>query len=274
MSVIDTDRIAENMYEAASRYAKAQPARNYLGMSAIGNPCARALWYSFRQFTPVATEGRGQMIFSLGDAIEQEAIRWLELAGYQIEGRQEDFSALNGFFQGHCDGIIHGVTAKPHILEIKSANEKRFALFQKQGITRETAPAYAAQVQCYMGYAQLERALFVVVNKNNCEIHTERHYFDEAFFREMEAKAASIIEAHRPPERAFAETSTACKWCDYRGHCWQSPYVQERQTCGSCASCFFNGLQPVCNLHNREIRKWGRGCEHWRFWDSVDTPPF
>ena len=80
--------MATAMYEAASRYRKEQPNRSYLGMSIAGDPCRRKIWYQFRGFTPKAIDGRAQMIFSLGSAVEQEVLRWLKGAGYHLRDEQ------------------------------------------------------------------------------------------------------------------------------------------------------------------------------------------
>lgn len=270
---LQIDPVANAMYEAASRALHDESARSYLGMSGIGHPCARKIWYGFRQYSPMTQAGRVEMIFSLGNAVEQEVLRWLQLAGYRVEGTQTEFSALNGLFGGHCDGIIHGVTQRPHILEIKSASASRFKAFVTSGIC-QVAPTYAAQVQCYMGYAGLERALFVCMNKNNCEIYTERVYFNPQAFRELEARAAQIIGSNEAPDRAFREDSPECRMCEYAGHCWHSPYVQTRQTCGTCWELRFFGLKAYCVKHKRWIKKWGKGCPQWHFADLLDPMPF
>ena len=47
MVLLPQDRIVADMYEAAERSRRAE-IRNYLGMSGIGDRCARKLWYQFR----------------------------------------------------------------------------------------------------------------------------------------------------------------------------------------------------------------------------------
>lgn len=267
------DPVSQAMYEAASRDIAQESLRGYLGMSGIGHPCARKIWYSFRQFTPQARDGRIKMIFSLGNAVEVEVLKWLRLAGYQIDGQQEHFSALNGFFAGHCDGIIHGITQRPHILEIKSASDSRFKAFQAGSIVK-VSPVYAAQVQCYMGYSGLERALFVVMNKNTSEIYTERVHFDREAFTQLEAKARWILDANQPPDRAYADEGRECSMCEFAGHCWRSPYIQRHQTCGSCYFVRFKDLQPHCVKYGKDIKHWGRGCPSWHFMDLTDPVPF
>lgn len=267
--------ISENMYEAATRYRKEQGQRRYLGMSGIGGWCSRKIWYGFRGYQPKEIEGRTQMIFSLGSAVEAEVIKWLRGAGYQVDGQQDEFTALNGFFRGHCDGIIHGVEEQPMILEIKSASAARTKAFKTSGIPANSSEYYA-QVQCYMGYSGLRKAVWVVMNKDTCEIYTELCEYNEEDFKKIETKAQNIISANTVPDRMCEQPGRECGWCDYYGHCWNSPYIQSVHTCGTCINCKFNGLMPVCLKYNKEIKHWGACCDAWEFIDTapIDEVPF
>ncbi len=266
--------IVENMYEAASRYRKEQGQRTYLGMSGIGGWCSRKIWYGFRGYQAKEIEGRTQMIFSLGSAVEDEVIKWLRGAGYQIDGQQGEFSAVNGFFRGHCDGVIQGVEDQPMILEIKSASASRTKAFKASGIPANSSEYYA-QVQCYMGYSGLRKAVWVVMNKDTCELYTEVCEYNEADFKAIEAKAQTIIMANEPPDRMCDRPGRECEWCDYYGHCWTPPYIQTVRTCGTCSNCRFDGLQPVCTKENKAINHWGTFCDGWSFRETtLDEVPF
>ena len=250
--------IAAEMYEAACR--ERGEARDYLGMSGIGDPCARKLWLSFRGYDPLPLDGRAAMIFDLGSRVEEAVLHWLEAAGYRIEGQQQDFSAHEGFFRGHCDGIIYGVTERAHILEIKSANDKKFQAFKAKGIAA-VSPTYYAQVQCYMGFSGLERALWVVMNKNTCEIYTERCHFSRDDFEALRKKALDIICALDMP----AKTEGMCEWCEQRSWC-NGTGMQTRKTCGTCTFLDM-GLKPRCRRHDVELKRWGASCPDWMLCD-------
>lgn len=258
--------VANEMYEAACR-SRGRP-RAYLGMSSIGNPCELAVWYGFRGYTPKPAEGRAMMIFDLGSRVEDAVIHWLELAGYRIEGRQDTFSDFGGFFCGHCDGIIHGVTQRPHILEIKSANDKKFEAFKRSGVG-EVYPEYAAQIQCYMGYAGLERALWVIMNKNTCEIYTERAYFNPDEFARLKAKAERIITAQ--DKQSLVIDTTRCRWCSFAGFC-HGGGVQTARSCTSCAFFSLKGLTPRCTFteHPYEIKDRSLCCGDYLFLEEYD----
>jgi hypothetical protein len=262
----DQDTIANAMYEAAARSRSTEARRNYLGMSSIGEPCERKLWYSFRGFTGLPFEGRTIMIFRFGDRVEEEVIHHLRLAGYQVEGQQDAYTDHDGWFSGHCDGIIHGITSRPHILEIKSCNDKKFKAFKDYGV-HKTSETYWAQVQCYMGYAQLERALFVIQNKNDSSIYTERVYFDAEAFQSLKNKAFRIITANEMPIKQFTTEAMNCKWCDHRVSCW-SP-GEAIQTSMDCMNCKYlewvNRLKRVCwnGKHPYEIIQRSGVCPDW-----------
>lgn len=260
--------IAE-MFEAAARYERG-PKRSYLGMSTIGKRCERALWYSFRGFTPAEIDGRTKMIFSIGDCVEEEIIKWLNMAGIKVRERQRTFEDINGLFRGHWDGMLSGLTSQDHVLEVKSASANRFKAFQDNGIEK-MSPEYFAQVQCYMGYSGLQRALFVVMNKNDCSLYSERVHFSSPFFKDMKAKALRIITATVVPEK----TDGDCDFCGFKQLCNDGAHVQKYKTCGTCTFC---RIKPdatiVCEDRDCQIKNWGLSCDHWLYLFDIDQVPF
>lgn len=277
MKMPNQDKIKHEMYEAAAKTRNGT--RGYLGMSEIGKPCDRQLWLSFRGYSHLPLDGRMIMLFDLGDQIEQRTIHWLTLAGYKIEGQQEGFTAHFGLFRGHCDGVIHGVTQKPHILEIKSASDKRFKSFKSFGV-QVVEPTYYCQAQCYMGYANIDRTLFVIINKNTSEIYTERLYFYQDAFDALHRRAYDIITSNNVPPMAFDEDSIECKWCDYKMHCrYPKEAMQTQKTCGTCLHLDMNEKTPFCVYYGVTIAQWGVACEDWMFrsvhvHEQTDEVPF
>lgn len=264
--------IVNEMYEAAAK--ESNGGRHYLGMSEIGKSCSRALWLSFRGYTPSAIEGKAKMIFSLGNCVEDEVIKWLDLAGYKVTDRQREFLEVNGYFRGHWDGCIEGISSKPHVLEIKSANDSRFKSYQNLGV-KAVSPEYYAQVQCYMGYSGLKRALFVIMNKNNCDLYTERVYYSKEDFVALEEKAKDIIGRVFPPE-PLPEDRPVCEYCRFKFICRQAEgYVQKQRTCGTCIECIPKQMSMLCTRYQQTIKKWGMACPEWKFaLPDADRVPF
>ena len=256
-------RVKEELYNAAAESRTS--GRYYLGMSEIGGPCDRALWFSFRGFPSAQIDGRVIMLFRFGDRIEEEIIYWLHQAGYQVDGQQASFSDHAGLFRGHCDGVVHGITDMPHILECKSCNKRSFDAFQRTGV-RATQPKYYAQAQCYMGYAGHSRALVAIQCKDDSALYLERLYFNETGFLAMCGRAYIIITANTVPLRSFEYDSTFCQWCSYRSACWHpEETIMTRQICGNCRYLHFKGLIKMCRHpdHVVEIVQWGINCPDW-----------
>jgi len=97
--------------EAAER---AQPPRDYLGASRIGERCARKLVYEVTH-TPkdAGKEFLGPIlrVFEAGHQFEALSICWLRAAGFDLRtrnraGEQFGFSVAGGRIRGHIDGVI------------------------------------------------------------------------------------------------------------------------------------------------------------------------
>ena len=191
------------------------------------------------------------MIFRLGDRIEDEVVELLQESGLRVTEQQRVFHDFGGFFRGHWDGRIEGVTKRPHVLEIKSANEERFKEFRKKTVAAAN-PVYAAQVQVYMGYSGLDRALWVVYCKNNSAVYTERAYFSREAFTALREKAWRIITANQAPARTFADPEDVhCQWCDHRTLCWEPEdfvMADEDRHCRNCTYFAFAGLDLYCTF--------------------------
>lgn len=259
-------RVVNDLYNAAAESrADKRNVRHYLGMSEIGGPCDRALWYSFRGYPQRPIDGRVMMLFRFGDRVEEELIFWLNRAGYHVDGQQDGFSDHAGLFRGHCDGVVHNITSSPHILECKSCNKRSFESFKLAGVVA-TQPKYYAQATCYMGYSGLDRALVAIQCKDDSALYFERLYFNQSDFDALRQRALSIITANTPPDKPFDEGSNTCGWCNYRPACWwQEESVMDNKVCGTCHFFAFKGLTKVCRhpQHVVEIMQWGIGCPEW-----------
>lgn len=201
--------------------------RDHLGASQIGKSCKRALWYSFHWATKPKHSGRILRLFERGHNEESTFIKNLRAIGIKVmefdpkTGKQFKYSDFGGHFAGSLDGVCEGLqeSKKQHVLEFKTSSAKAFAELQKKGV-QVAKPEHYAQMQVYMCWTGLDRALYLAVNKDNDEIHGERIKYDEAFASELFAKAKSIIEAQTPPARISDDAAYyECKWCDHWDIC-------------------------------------------------------
>jgi CRISPR/Cas system-associated exonuclease Cas4 (RecB family) len=177
-------------------------------------------------------------LFERGKDEEPRVIAKLRMAGCTVHdrdpetGAQFGYSELGGHFAGSLDGVVLGLLEAPktwHLLEIKTHNDKSYSKLEAAGMQR-SKPVHFAQTQMYMGWAGLERAAYVAVNKNDDNLHIERVAFDKAEFERLRASARRIITASIPPMR-FTDPDT-CKWCDYADVC--NGTVRAKVDCRTC----------------------------------------
>jgi len=199
--------------------------RDYMGASIIGEECKRKLWYNFYQPKHM-DDPRIQRIFDMGNVIEDYIVQKLKDSGltvYEKDALGEQFGFVDGKIAGHCDGVVTGLpeSSKPHLLEIKSAKNSSFNQFVKNGVQAQSS-TYFVQMQVYMHKLNLERGLFVMMNKDNQEM-----YFERITYCPFEAEAAlnnakDVIASTSEPERAYpSSTFYKCKWCNWRKECWE-----------------------------------------------------
>ena len=221
-----------------------QERRTYLGASRLGVACDRGLQYEFagaptdpdRDF-----DGRVLRVFEVGHVLEDLAIRWLRLAGFDLHSRtpsggQFGFSVCNGLIQGHVDGIVMGAPANlgwsfPMLWECKTMNAQNWRDCVKRGVS-VAKPVYAAQMAIYQAYIEstvegISRnpALFIAINKDTQELWFELVPFDAALAQRASDRAVKIITATEHGEllpRSFSESShIECKFCSWQDRCWR-----------------------------------------------------
>jgi len=197
--------------------------RNYIGASSIGSQCVRALWYGlYSQYKP---EYSAQLLrtFEVGKRLEAMLLDCLDLCGLEIQRPNKDNAFLAvadkevSLFQGHMDALW----VNEGILEIKTARDASFRVFQKKGL-RLWYPVYYAQVQAYMGMSGIVKAYVLAINKDTSEVHDECVTYDAGYYETLRAKAKKIIELDKAPCRVNeSPLYFVCKMCAYRKVCHQ-----------------------------------------------------
>lgn len=229
------DRINAHIDAAFAVARDAEAKRDYLGASAVGNECLRALQFGYvhAPVDPGRMEGKTLRIFRVGHVFEDEVANWIKAAGFELEtvdpatGKQYGFSTLNGKGSGHLDGIVRSGPIPmeyPCLWECKSLNEKGWQDVKKRGLAI-AKPIYAAQVAMYQAYLDLKApALFTALNKNTSELHHELVPFDAVLAQKMSDRMGQVIEATEQQQmlpRAYSSPDFyLCKWCDFHNTCW------------------------------------------------------
>ena len=265
--------------------ASSDTPRPYLGASAIGNPCDRALWYGFRWATTRRIPASGYRAIQDGHRGEAVMIDWLRsLPGIELwtenpeaPGQQIGFVDLAGHFRGNLDGIIQGLyqaPKTPHVWEMKVCNETKFNKLVKliqtigeQNALAEWDETYFAQAQVYMHELELTRHYLIVATPGNRAMVSCRTAYQPKVAKALLGKAAAIITAERPPLKLRDDPSFyLCKFCDHSPLCHGEalPNVNCR-TCAHSTARIDPATPWTCELGKPAISGSQRDCEHHAF---------
>lgn len=260
--------------------------RTHLGASIIGQPCARASWYTFRWVyykkiyhkegrTDLENTGRALRLFQRGHREEAIFIEYLRGVGFQVweiaeDGEQHKIKGVFGHFGGSLDGGAKFPEAyqisEPILTEFKTQGTgRKFEELIKKGV-QLTKPQHYAQMCVYGFKYKLKYALYMVVNKNDDSLHTEVIKLDWKFGEEQEKKAEQIISSQEPPAKiGMVPTYFQCKYCDFIDVCHNGATAEK-----NCRSC--KAARPVenaewfCETYGQIVPKdfIKNGCEEWK----------
>jgi hypothetical protein len=219
--------------EAIERVASAtaELPRPYVGASIVGHECLRRIQYDW--WCKPVLPARTREIFDRGHYFEERARRHLTAIGFKFAPPEAlAFSAAEGAFRGHADGIIiHGPDLPgayliyPLVWEHKAVNAKNWRTVERDGLEK-TFPQYAAQVALYQAYLDIANpALFTVTNADTCEWLHFLVPFNAERAQLWSDRAVNIIEATRAGEllpRGFDDPEDwRCRMCPHNERCWR-----------------------------------------------------
>ena len=203
-----------------SRQEKPRP---HMGCSMLGHPCDRYLWLSFRWAVVEKFKGRILRLFRRGQLEENTITQDLRAIGIDIRstGGAQSKVDFGCHVSGSIDGVIyHGVPEalnKKHIAEFKTHSKKSFDDLGKQGVEK-SKPMHFVQMQVYMLGTQIDRALYLAINKDNDEIYTERVRLDKPLAEKYVERGKRIALSDRmPPPLSTDPTYFMCKFCPAYG---------------------------------------------------------
>ena len=249
--------------------------RQHLGASLIGKSCQRSLWYSFRWVRKANFDGRMLRLFERGQKEEPAMAGLLRGAGIQViqvdpsTGRQYVFSHHGGHFGGSMDGALYAIPDAPktwHVWECKTSGKKAFDNMVEKGV-KLAKPEHYAQMQCYMHWTGMTRALYTMVCKDDDRLHLERIDYDKEFAESLMSKAETVIFAATPPAPIGGKDWWECKFCDNFAVCHEGEVPEVN--CRTCAhstperagywSCARNGSNEI------PVQFQKQGCDQHRY---------
>ncbi len=221
--------------------------RTYLGPSAWKS-CDAAMWFAFRRVSGVI-EHKAETLrtFQIGHALEECMVEWLETAGVTVGAREAQLKNQWGGVLGHIDGIAV-IDGEFYLLEMKTANSKRFKDMVKKGIP----DYYYAQIQIYMYNSnqlsehgrKLEKCLYVITNKDTSELNVFIVDADDNYGEMETERLHNIIASDAMPAK---EETYKCNFCDHSAVCKGD--VPAAIDCRTCANVSIKDGQFVCSLN-------------------------
>ncbi|NDC87154.1 MAG: hypothetical protein EB088_16330, partial [Betaproteobacteria bacterium] len=123
-------------------------------------------------------------------------------------------------------------------------------------------PQHFDQLQIYMGLMELERALYLAVNKDTDDVYVEWIHFDKDHFENLIDYAQGLIAMPTPPEPISNDPSNwQCKGCTFHEVCHGG--IAADANCRTCchASPIVNSAWH-CGHHNNKLdeAKQRKGC--------------
>lgn len=216
-----------------------------ISMSDMGQECDRRIWSKLRWLhEPEVFDGLKLRLFKTGHAAEARLLEDLGVAGINVEakdpstGRQWEVILAGGHLRGKVDAKGTGFPEAPvaeHVVECKSMSAKAFNR-ATSGPMKTAKPEHYVTVQLYMHGLGLQRAAYLVENREDSSLHMERVNYDHDFALRAESRAERIVKAAKPPQRLHddpeAKGAWVCRSCPALGVCHKGDW--SRRTCRSC----------------------------------------
>lgn len=258
--------------------------RSHLGASQIGHNCKRHLWYLFRWIKHKTHSGRQYRLFQRGHFEEPRFKMYLEGIGCKVTEfdeanlheqdkgkRQIRINGCKGHFGGSLDAIItlparYGFENVVFLGEYKtSGTGKKFSNLIQNGCELEKYQHFCQQ-SIYGYKLGIKYGIYIVVNKNDDDLHIEVIELNWELGVDLESKAEEIIFSEIPPNKISASPSHfECNWCDHKNVCWEL----DKKVDINCRSCVCS--KPVDNAE-WECSKYGiipkeyikQACSEWK----------
>lgn len=252
--------------------------RGYLGASAIGDPCDRKLWMSFRWVKRGFIEAAGLRRINDGHRGEQvvaallRAVPGIDLSTEKEPGVQHSFEALGGHFRGNCDGLLMGLLQDPttlYVWECKIINEQKFKKLQKlvdadQSVALKSWDiVYYAQAQIYMHFFGATKHYLTAGSPGVRDLTSVVTEYDQGEAEKYIERARRVIFSPYPPMKISRDPAWhECKYCTFHSMCHEQDMPRNK----SCRTCLHSTpLQTggwKCELHNKDldIQAQEKGC--------------
>lgn len=209
--------------------SKERDIRKYIGASSIGDECSLKIWKRFKGHAETY-DALSLRRFEDGHDVEARIVSWLrnipniELWTHDDNGEQFGFSALDGKYQGHYDGIIR-IDGKTYVLEIKAS--KKFSTlvnlkdkYPEEKVLQAWNEDYYAQGMTYCKFSNADGHLLICSDAGGRELETVYTPANHEYAEALLLKAERIANSVTPPNKNGGKNYYKCKMCPFYGECW------------------------------------------------------
>jgi len=141
---------------------------------------------------------------------------------------------LKGHVRGHSDGLIY-INNEWQVLELKTSNHKDFLALKRSQSVMVTKPQHYCQMNLYMQYHHLTKAMYMVVDKDTDALYYEIVEKDENIIQDMMERAIELVTINHPPHGLSEDiTFWKCSYCNFKNICHS--ITPPRKTCRMCKS--------------------------------------
>lgn len=204
--------------------------RAYIGASSIGCECPRKLWYRFNKY-PEEFNADSLRRFADGHAVEERILYWLRqipninIWTHDENGEQFGFSALDGRYKGHYDGVIE-IDGVVYVLEIKASAKQGELIrlgekYPEPLVLEQWNEEYYAQAMTYCKFAGIGNHLLICADAGGRKLHIVRTPYNAEYADALLMKAERIANAKEPPNKVGGKNYWKCKLCSFYGICYE-----------------------------------------------------
>jgi hypothetical protein len=217
---------------AEQRFSQPQEPRTHIGLSSVGNPCKRELWYIVN--TPggqekLSAEALGSFFY--GDVLEIMVLALAKASGHRVDGLQQPLEVFG--IPGTGDAIIDGM-----VVDVKSASRFGFDKFKYHKLKEDDPFGYISQLSSYLyGYKDdprvttKDKAAFLAINKDRFKLVLD--VYDLSTELEQKEQEVNLVKKAvarpAPPERippvpegksGNMALGTKCSYCNWKKKCY------------------------------------------------------
>ena len=219
---------------AIERGRELEEKRDYIGISQIAY-CMRKLYLQHTQQEKTELGTNVLLAFLTGSATH-EAIQsliwkhrgWLPLKYRKSEIKVECITPAGNVLKGHAD-LVATIDGVDTVIDFKVSSGGKFASVKRKG---EPDSHYVDQLMLYGHCLQLDYCQLAYINKDSGETLTYIFTVDAERVKGLLFKYDNLmlhIKRGKEPQKAFVkpDDSWECSYCQYKGHCWQTTYIDK-----------------------------------------------